>query len=135
MRPRRNGPRSFTRRFTERPLSKLVTLIVEPSGSVGWAAVSLRWSNTSPLEVNLPRNLGPYQEASPICKDLWGFRSFCGCRRASGGVETRGEAIASFCCCDTAHIWAMTKLTRSTKKRSNERMVDLTCGPFHKDTI
>src|SRR5262245_39661251 len=66
-RPPTNGPRSLIRTSTERPLVRLVTMVREPSGSDGCAAVSSFWSKISPLAVRLPWKPGPYQEAMPTC--------------------------------------------------------------------
>src|SRR5947209_2326494 len=63
------------------PFSRLVTTASVPSGSEGWAAVSLFWSNFSPLAVFFPWCHGPYHDATPTS-------SYPG----SGGVK---EAIGS----------------------------------------
>ena len=57
------GSRSFTRTMTEVPLDCRVTRTSVPSGSVAWAAVSLRESKRSPLEVRSPSWRRPYQLA------------------------------------------------------------------------
>ena len=48
------GPRSLMRTLTCLPSLALVTSTTLPKGRVRWAAVSLRKSNTSPLDVLLP---------------------------------------------------------------------------------
>src|SRR5271154_1012521 len=48
------GPRSLILTITERPLSRLVTLAQDPSGSERCAAVGVTVSSGSPLEVRAP---------------------------------------------------------------------------------
>lgn len=55
-----NGPRSFTRTTTERPVSRSVTRTMVPKGiGVRIAAVSLEDTNGSPLAVSLPSKKDP----------------------------------------------------------------------------
>ena len=65
-RPSTNGPRSFTTTRTDCPVSVRLTRITVPKGRVGWAAVRLRGAKRSPEAVGLPRNPGPYHDASPV---------------------------------------------------------------------
>ncbi len=65
-RPSTNGPRSFTTTRTDCPVSIRFTRITVPKGRVRWAAVRLRGAKRSPEAVALPRNPGPYHDASPV---------------------------------------------------------------------
>src|SRR5690606_32782066 len=65
MRPAWNGPRSFTRTVTLRPLSRLVTRAYVGSGRVLCAALNWYMSYGSRLEVARPWNLLPYHDAVP----------------------------------------------------------------------
>jgi hypothetical protein len=64
--PRPNGPRSFTRTTTERPVARSVTRSIVLNASHGLAQVSLLGSKISPSAVRWPANPGPYQLASPL---------------------------------------------------------------------
>jgi hypothetical protein len=54
LRPRTAGPRSLILTWVERPFFRLVTLKLDPSGSVFEAAVRALGSKRSPLEVRCP---------------------------------------------------------------------------------
>ena len=65
IRPSTNGPLSLMRTTVVLPVSRSVTFTMVPKGRLLCAAVIRLVSKISPLEVVLPWNFPPYQEARP----------------------------------------------------------------------
>src|SRR5262245_6450932 len=84
------GPRSLTYTWMLRPFVLLVTTTQLPRGRVRWAAVKSYWSNRSPLEVRLPWNPGPYQDAIPS----WTLLGATGAGAATRGRRTGAQPAA-----------------------------------------
>src|SRR6185436_6330336 len=88
---------------TERPLCRLVTTTLVPSGSFRCAAVSFSGSNSVPLAVGRFANCAPYQEACPMT-------SF----GAGAGVDAEaGHAASSVASADADGIDAQTESARN----------------------